>query len=192
MFSVSFDDGALVQYSTNNTQFEAGDSLTVTWTPITVYPLLEDYTVDVRLHCFDETLGEPTQSAQLASNIANSGSAQLTIPVLPIPSACVFSILVTTSSLAQICQNLTVPCLSSIWTPPGYYLVSAALSDACDMWSGSQLVGISATLLDSVPPCPPTTMEAISDVGFQLENTLISGTFHPGTSSCYRQIFEPG
>ena len=180
-----------MQYSTTDTRFEAGDSFTVTWPPLTVHPLLVNYTVDVRLHCFDETLGEPIQSAQLASNIANTGSAELIIPVLPVPNACVFSIQVVVSSITQICQDLTVPCLSGIWSPIGYFLISVALRAACEIWCQSQPVGIGATLLGSVLPCPPIAMQANADERFRRENALISGTFHPGTSSCYRQIVEP-
>ena len=187
---MSDDTGALVEYSTTNTQFEAGDSLTVTWSPISVFPL-QNITVDVILYCFNAATGERAQSAILFANIANTGSAQLTIPNIPgVPNACLFYIQVAMSSSSQ---TFTVPLLAGIWTPPGYFLlsISAVLRFSCTTWCSFQPAGIGATLLRSVLPCPPTAAQANRDPRFQRENALISGTFHPGSSSCYRQIVRP-
>ena len=190
---VSFDDSPGVVYDTPTIRFAAGDAVVLTWLPNDVFPLEdpESYTVDITLFCFN-VASPPTSKVlpmMLASNISNSGSAELIMPNIDIVfDVGVVSFQVTVSLNSQLCLNMPVACTAGIWAPFSYFIVSAILRAACEIWCASQPEGIGERLLGAVLPCPPTMMQAVADANFEMENPFIARFFHPGAASCFREV----
>ena len=201
-----FDVGFTVELGEPDLLFVPGSTFAITWSPNSIVPSVDpdSYTVDVGLYCFIEASDTFTEVAILARNIPNSGQAVVTMPSLisGFSDVCIFSIEVMIGGTNNaIGKRQTVPDLvsrlielaqlgsrSGIWSVVGYLTFSLFLRAACEAWCATQPPNIGQTLLDQVLACPPTLRQAMMDNRFEMENILISRTFHPGTDRCFRQI----
>ena len=198
---MAYDDGVRIDYNTDNVLFQPGDAIQLTWSPGAVVPALDSssYTVNIGLYCLNEATEEWDRVADLASDLPNSGSATVTMPnPTSIPLVCPISIQVTASQVGgppegrrQIPDSVLTSILglgASIWGPIGELARSVALRALCEFWSIQQPANIGVNLAAQVEPCPPSAAQARQDNRFEGENPLVSGTFHPGSSSCFRQV----
>ncbi len=199
---MAYDDGVRIEYDTDNVLFQPNNTVGLTWSPDAVVPVLEptSYTVNIGLYCFNESTNEWDFVVTLASDLSNTGSAMVTLPnPTSIPIVCSISIQITVAQAVgepvmrrQIDGNVLDSILElgaiAIWGPIGYLARSLAIRTLCEVWCTQQPVGIGTDLTAQVEPCPTTAAQARADRRFEMENQLISGTFHPGSSSCFRQV----
>ena len=141
----------------------------------------DSYSVDITLHCFDVDSESLIEAVRLATGIPNSGSAHVTLPKVSSTSndVGVFTIQVAlgTSSGSKMAELVGGV---GVWSPIGYS-ISTISRVTCELWAKSQPPGIGEKLLSLVLKCPPTAQ----DTRFEQED---GGFFHPGSSSCYRQL----
>ena len=201
-----FEVGSTVQLSESNLLFTPGATFSVTWSPDSIVPLVDpdSYTVDVGLYCFNEASDTFTAVAVLASDIENSGETVVTMPsqISGFSDVCIFSIEVmlagTNSALSRrqvdadlvnrLIELAQLGLRAGVWSIPGYLTFSLFLRGLCEAWCATQPTLIGQTLTNQVEPCPPTIQQAVMDNRFEMENMLVSRTFHPGTDKCFRQI----
>ena len=187
---VSFEDGAEVQLQMDDTFFQAGSSLVVTWVPDSVLPVEDpdSYTVEITLHCLDLSSGDQTEVATLATGIANSGSAQVTIPpVASVSDVSMCSVRVTAATVTSAASTTLLRRVVALWSPVRYLVVSLGLRVSCYAWYKAQPAGTGAKLLAAVMPCPNTVDQARADTRFSPDNPVTSRIFHRGSESCFRQ-----
>ena len=210
--TVSFDEGFRVQLNTSNLVLMPETVLRITWLPEAIVPAVDpdSYTVSIRLYCFNNESDTFEEVATIASNITNCGQADVILPALNISDVCPLSIQVSLSGGTAALTKRQISGsaierlieIGEIVIPAGARAVIAYLTGGlvnslilrglCEVWCLTQPAGIGATLLAAVLPCPPTIQLARCDPRFQVENVLISRTFHPGTDRCFREIIPPG
>ena len=201
-----FDVGFTVQLSESDLLFTPGATFTITWSPNSIVPSVDpdSFTVDVGLYCFNEASDTFTAVAILANDIENSGETVVTLPsqISGFSDVCIFSIEVmvggTTNALnrRQVDPDLVNRLIelaesgrrAGVWGIVGYLTFSLFLRGLCEAWCATQPANIGQTSINQVLPCPPTVQQAMVDNRFEMENMLISRTFHPGTDRCFRQI----
>ncbi len=200
LHAVSYDDGHRVEYVSTNAVFDSESSVTLSWSPTSVAPLLDpnSYTVDINLHCLDEDTGKWAMVSTLTANIPNTGHALVTLPdSAGDRKACSMAIQVVvndatstdTHSKRAISGLVKTALKFGLWTAVRHYVViKPALTALCVAWSSTQQRGLAKQLREAVEPCPPTMAQALADRRFDMENQLISNFFHPGTASCFRQV----
>ena len=208
---MSFDEGFRVQVNASNLVFMPETALSITWLPETIVPAVDpdSYTVAIKLYCFSNESETFEEVATIASNICNSGQADVILPALNISDVCPLSIQVSLSGETALLTKrqisgtavkrlieigeLVIPAgaRAVIAYLTGSFGVSLTLRGLCEVWCLTQR-GIGATLLAAVLPCPPTLPMALCDPRFEIENVLVSRTFHPGSDRCFRQIIPPG
>ena len=209
---MSFEEGFRVEINASNLVFMPETAVSITWLPETIVPAVDpdSYTVAIRLYCLSNESDTFEEVATIASNICNSGQADVILPVLNISDVRPLSIQVSLSGETALLTKrqisgtavdrlieigeLVIPAgaRAIIAYLTGSFGVSLILRGLCEVWCLIQPAGIGATLLAAVLPCPPTLPMAFCDPRFEVENVLVSRTFHPGTDRCFRQIIPPG
>lgn len=170
--------------------FTAGSTVTVTWSPESVYPLEEPdlYTVDITLYFFHLSMGTRTEAVQLAPEIPNSGSALITMP--NVSDIATFSIQVTAVTFVSRMEMNISSLLSrhvGVWSRYAYVVVSDMLQSKCYSWWNSQQEMVGDKLLAEVSLCPPTMRHASVDSNFIHNDFSISRILHPGSEECFRE-----
>ena len=156
-------------------------------------------------------------SLLLKRDVPNTGSCQLTIPVLNFtqPDDVVYVvgiqvILGRSRSVGGSGGNTLMPAdqiqireeleeilvnrvrgLVRRWTTTLYYSFSDFLRARCQSWCASQPANIGQEILRNVLPCPPTVNRARFDNAFREDTgvrAFLNGFFHPGTATCFRQV----
>ncbi len=126
--TVAYDDGDRIGYNTDNVLFQPGDTVDLTWSPKSVVPALDPsfFLVNIGLCCFNDDTGEWDLVAGLATELPNSGSAQVTIPNPSLAHVvCPISVQITAVEPVARCQNADSVLSSilrlrpSIWGPIG-------------------------------------------------------------------------
>ena len=210
--STAVEEGFTVMTDPLIRLIRTGDSFTVVWSNQTVIPGVDPalYTVNITLFCLNDPEREiRTETATLASNVSNTGQAQVTVPNLSIPGmdVCAASVqvgfggpvsqqtagdeLVRTRRQVTLSQALArlgrIGRRAGIWSIVVYVAVSPALRFLCDQWFDREPPGIGEELNRQVQPCPPTRDQALRDNRFTMENPILSQIFHPNTGGCFRQ-----
>ena len=176
----------------------------ITWDTESLLPqsLVEQFNATATVHIQLFELDAETDSTQfltnLASNIPNTGQHIVIIPsMFSEVSATVFQ--VTVAEVVSLAESIPervelifdeVREQVSQWSRAVYVSGSDFLRDKCDEWCENEPEDIGEKILERLPPCPPTASRARVDSVFEEEDLgdTFRKTFHPNTSSCFRQV----
>lgn len=191
----------------SNILLTPGATFNISWSPESILPMVDPdrFYVDISVTRLISLTGVE-DSLLLKSDVPNSGSCQVTIPVLnfaqPDDVVYLVGIQVTLGrsrsidgsggeeELEEILVN-QVHGLVRRWTTTLYYSFSDFLRGRCQSWCASQPVNIGEEILRNVLPCPPTANRAQFDNAFREDTGIrafLNGFFHPGTATCFRQV----
>ena len=179
------------------------DKAVINWSPDSIVPLYfedtfavsTDYNVDIYLYRLDLMSENYTKIERIASNIPNTGMYEITLPLVNLQDSFAAS-LIGISLSKQFASRSTRNALSntvlSLLTRAskfGLIYVGGSLASRalCAAWLLTEPDDIGEMILDRLPPCPPVQNAALNDPVFTEENFLLS-FFHPGASSCFRQV----
>ena len=201
---MAIDEGKMI--NTNNEVdllYMSNDVVEITWDRESLLPqsLVEQFnataTVHIQLFELDAETGSTQFLTNLASDIPNTGQHIVIIPsMFSEVSATVFQVTVAeVVSLAESPEHVElifdeVREQVSQWSDAVYVSGSDFLRDLCDEWWENEPEDIGEKILERLPPCPPTASRARADNVFEEEDfgNTFRETFHPNTSSCFRQV----
>ena len=205
------EDDNHVNIRSHELPIHVGDNITLTWSTVSLTKPLQDVItssdllVDIKLHIFQisNDLHTLEQVATLDSNVANTGSATVTVPIIPHSSnhsvyVAVISIEVKGSdplnpTLFDKAKRRITQWTDIIWIVSTNKQSSGTkLWSACKAWSTSEPSSIGQQLLDKVRsnfPCPPTIGQARTVNSGLIEDkyTRLIGFFHPKAFKCFYQ-----
>ena len=182
-----------------------GNQTVIRWSPDSIVPphlkkaygLTDNFTVDISLYQLNIESENYKFTMKLASDIPNTGIYEITIPSIDQSENFVAGIIGVSlseqftprSSRSVINTVYNLLKISPIFgvTYVGISLYARAM---CSDWCSSEPNDIGETLLENLPPCPPTRDAADNDPIFNESNFLLF-FYHPGASSCYRQVVFP-
>ena len=197
--------------SSNELLIHIEDNISLAWSTLSLTKPLQDVIapsdllVDIKLHFFQISNEVPTieQVTTLDSNVANTGSANVTVPIISHSSnqsvyAAIISIEANGSdplnpTLFDKVEGTVTQWTDIIWIVSTNKQSSGTkLWSACKAWSTSEPSSIGQQLLDkvrSVFPCPPTIAQARTVNSGLIENrdTELIAFFHPKATKCFRQ-----
>ena len=198
---VSVEDSNAVESA--KTLLLPNDKAVIRWSPDSIVPphfedtfaVATDYNVDIYLYRLDLMSENYTRIEKLASDIPNTGMYEITLPLVNLPNP-IAAGLIGVSLSEQFTSRSTRNALSN--TVLGllrrasnfgliYVGVSLASRAICAVWLLTEPDDIGEMILDRLPPCPPVRNAALNDPDFTEENFLLS-FYHPGASSCFRQV----
>ena len=205
------EDDVHVFISSNELLIHIEDNITLTWSTASLTKPLQDVIapsnllVDIKLHIFHISNDVPTleQVTTLDSDVANSGSATVTIPIIShFSNQSVYGAIISIEAKGSDPQNHTLfdkaEGTVTQWTDI-IWIVSTnkqsndtKLWSACKAWSISEPSSIGQLLLDKVRsafPCPPTIGQARTVNSGLIEDgdTKLIEFFHPKASKCFYQ-----
>ena len=146
----------------------------------------------------DAETGSTQFLTNLASDIPNMGQHSVTIPsMFSKVSTTIFQ--VTVAEVVSLADSIPehvelifdeVGGQVSQWSDAVYVSGSDFLRDLCDEWCENEPEDIGEKIMERLPPCPPTASRARADNVFEEEDFggTFRETFHPNTSSCFRQV----
>ena len=201
------EDDAKVEVTSLNEFLTAGDTINVTWSPLTLLQgavIMVDpnsFTVNIQMYEVQMTSnGNYAQHeiAVLASSIPNNGKATVTIPTElfhnttePVHSV---NILVNLNNQLLIRKRFIGASLQiGLWSVSVIAIASQSLLyDACKAWALLEPAGIGPELLDRVTqtaPCPPNVgqAETVNSGLVEDEHNFLISIFHPDADKCFRQ-----
>ena len=202
---VAIDEGNMI--NTNNEVdlfYMSNDVVEITWDTESLLPqsLVEQFnvtaTVHIQLFELDAETGSTQFLTNLASDIPNMGQHSVTIPsMFSEVSTTIFQ--VTVAEVVSLAESIPervelifdeVRGQVSQWSDAVYVSGSDFLRDLCDEWCENEPENIGEKILERLPPCPPTASRARVDNVFEEEDfgDKFRETFHPNTSSCFRQV----
>ena len=202
---MEIDEGSII--NTNNEVdlfYMSNDVIEITWDTESLLPqsLVEQInataTVHIQLFELDFETGSTQFLTNLASDIPNVGQHSVTIPsMFSEVSATVFQ--VTVAEVVSLAESIPehvelifdeIRGQVSQWSDAVYVSGSEFLRDKCDEWCENEPEDIGKKILERLPPCPPTASRARVDNVFEEEDfgDKFRKTFHPNTSSCFRQV----
>ena len=173
--------------------FESGARITVFWSPLSIFPLVDEdsYTVDITVRVLDIGTGEWKTLATLASDLPNNGEAGVTIPDIPELEAFENSlnpvvIEVGVSATSMVADTRKRGLLSDVLQKIGRLglriikqmpmriiqktIRQAAQRLACEAWAEFvEDENIGQEINNRLPPCPCTADRAALDRGFREE-----------------------
>ena len=202
---VAIDEGNMINTNNEVDLFHiSNDVVEITWDTESLLPqsLVEQFnltvTVDIQLFELDTETGSAQLLTNLATNISNIGQYSVTIPsMFSDVSSTVFQVTVAEiQSLAESLSGYVEAIIDDIrgqvsqWSNEVYVSGSDYLRDKCDEWCENEPEDIGEKILERLPPCPPTASRARADNDFEEEDLgdKFRDTFHPNTSSCFRQV----
>ena len=202
---MAIDEGNMI--NTNNEVdlfYMSNDVVEITWDTESLLPrsLVEQFnltlTVDIQLFELDAETGSTQLLTNLATSISNIGQHSVTIPSMfselstTVFRVTVAEVLSLTESLPGHVEAITDEIRGQIsqWSDTVYVSESNFLRDLCDVWCENEPEDIGEKILERLPPCPPTASRARVDNVFEEEDhgDTFRETFHPGASSCFRQV----
>ena len=186
---------------TNDVLLHPGDRTFVRWSSNSIVPsyiqenflLTTNYRVDISLYELKFDSGSYTLISKLATNIRNTGVYQITVPSFTLLERSVGTGIIGVSVSGQVESQspITNSLLGLLKSAPvfgmTYVTTSLAFRSICSAWYSSESKNIGETIANRLPPCPPVRDAALNDPDFVEENFLLS-FFHPGASSCFRQV----
>ena len=208
---VEHDSHTRVRINSDEPLIHVGDKIPLAWLPVSLTKPLQDVIapldllVDIKLHIFHISNDVPTleQVTTLDSDVTNTGSATVTVPIISHSSnQSVYSAVISIEAKGSDPQNSTLfdkaEGTVTQWTDI-IWIVSTnkqssgtKLWSACKAWSISEPTSIGQQLLDNVRsdfPCPPTIGQARTINSGLIEDTNIKllGFFHPKAFKCFYQ-----
>ena len=205
------EDDNHVDISSHELPIHVGDNITLTWSTVSLTKPLQDIIapsdllVDIKLHIFQISNDVPTleQVTTLDSNVANTGSATVTVPTISHSSnQSVYAAIILIEAKGSDPLNPTLfdkaegrvtQWTDIIWIVSTNKQSSGTkLWSACKAWSTSEPSSIGQQLLDKVRsdfPCPPTIGQArtVNSGLIEDRDTRLIGFFHPKAFKCFHQ-----
>ena len=204
-FTVYFENTFDVQHNLEDLFVHPQTSLTLTWSPESIVPMMDPdtYVVDILLAQFDPSEGQWRDVQMLAEGVENTGRRQVDIPlVFTAEDGLLIDIrpisfqvrLGQAHPLTNSRRKRIIETLRGVvrqWSTDIYYGISDILRTQCEQWCATQPEDIGELILDELPPCPPELGQASlpnsglvedSGVGRSLSNRF----FHRGTDTCFR------
>ena len=182
-----------------------GDRTTIHWSPDSIiepnlqeaFAVTMDYSVDISLYQLDFASENYVLIEKIATNIPNTGTYEITIPSIDPSQSENFTVGVIGISISEQFNSwpnnnvTTNNVLSLLKRAPKFGLTYVATSlvarSICSEWHSSEPDNIGETILNRLPPCPPVRDAALNDPNYSEEDLFLS-FFHPGASSCFRQV----
>ncbi|XP_065911625.1 protein mesh-like isoform X3 [Dysidea avara] len=201
-YSLAIDDADMVSTATDTDQFYvSGDTVSLVWDRYVILPrsLVQDAVVSVNIDLveLDNETGDTNVIARLANGLPNTANFDVTIPQYDGVSLAVIQISVvdlvplhtTISNHQQQAYNRLVGEVK-LWSEVLYISGSNSLLKYCANWYRDQPDEIGQEIVQRLPSCPLSIEQAKVDNKFEEEDlsASFSNTFHPGVSSCFRQI----
>ena len=178
-----------------------GNKTNIHWSPDSIVPLhlqgtfavTFDYNVDIYLYLLNFDLREYVFIEKLASDVPNTGTYEITVPLINLSEGFTTGVIGISLSEQYPSQSTNSEiALHLLQGAAKFGLVyignslNSTLRTLCSSWHSSEAEDIGKTLLNRLPPCPPTRACAESDLDFKEDKFLLS-FFHPDASSCFRQ-----
>ena len=216
--TVPFERARAVDIQSESLFVEAHESFRVSWPQQLLLPTTDSINpgsllVDVKLYeVISSTKAESTRElATLASNLPNTGEANITIPDLSSmvnATICPVGIQVeakyTPTTIGKKRAVLPIRIVRwAVWAGKRYLRLQIKNRELCEKWSAKQPIGVGDDILERISreyPCPPTLNRVrVENSGFeedfkpsQLVPTKFFDNawkefFHPGSIACYRQ-----
>ena len=207
---MGIDEASMVNSNNENSNdeddifFVSNDMVEISWDKDSLLPpsIAEEFgvtvTLDIQLFELDAESGNTQFVMTLASNISNTGQYSVMIPSMYDGSTAVFQVTVAevlSTSLETIPEYVgmifnQIKGQIAQWSHAVYVHGSNYLRDICDEWCENEPEGIGEEILERLPPCAPTVAQARADSVFEEEDfgDTFRETFHPNTSSCFRQV----
>ena len=209
--TVSFTTAHEVEIVSDSLLLETGANVNIRWTPESILPMFapDDYTVDITLHTVDPVTEIWRKVDTLVRDISNDGDADITIPDIrdtivngntdntrPADPACPIAVQVSVSAstigrgtIANLLRFIRSPIAK--WSFVAYLVFELAGNAYCAWWNSQQPEGIGQAIVDRVSPCPCTEDAAgRQNSGFKRDNPITQRIFHPGSSSCFREVVQ--
>ena len=206
MYIVSVEDHIGVSADYDSPLLLPDTPLTLRWSPEELVRFGDPSatTVNIILYLFDFESGTWSELRRLATGVENDGIEDVILPFIssntPGQPDEVFPVAFQVSvgeirelSRRQVDERPPMMNLlrrAAVWGPIVYYSISENLRGLCSEWCDEQPENIGETLLDRLPPCPPTVSRARQDARYS-EDTgvrrLLNGIFHSGADACFRQ-----
>ena len=180
----------------------SGNKTVIRWSPDSIIEphlqeafALTNYSVDISLYQLDLALESYTLIDKLASDVPNTGIYEITIPSVDLSesfTAGVIGISLSEQFALRSTRNVFVDvAFGLLKRAPKFGLVyigaSLVARALCSAWLSSEPKDIGETIANRLPPCPPVIDAAINDPDFTESNFLLF-FYHPGASSCFRQV----
>ena len=187
---------------TDDVLFLPGNQTVIRWSPDSIIPpylqetygLTDNFTVDISLYQLNIESESYTFTMKLASDIPNTGIYEITIPSIDQSEnfiAGVIGVSLSEQYTSRSSRSVTNIVFNLLKRAPNFGLAYVATSLAaraiCSAWCSSEPNDIGEMLLERLPPCPPVRNAALNDPDFSDESFGL-GFFHPGASSCFRQV----
>jgi len=208
---VPIEEANMINSNSKDLLYVSNDMVEITWNKDSLLPrsITELYnvtiTVNIQLNELNAETGAIQSIRNLASNVSNTGQYEVKIPSMyNSMSMAVFQI-----TIAEVLSNsldLIAPIPEHIgmiynhikgaifqWSNIIYVSGSNYLRNQCDEWCDNEPEGIGERISERLPPCPPTVSRAEADSTFKEDDPVLVGDilreiFHPGASSCFRQV----
>lgn len=205
LYLVAIDDASFIGFNNEvGLLYTPNETLEISWDKGSLLPQSltkrQDVTVtvDIQLAEVNAEMGSIRTIAKLASNITNTGRYRVIIPsdyegisaaVVQLTIASVQS----SNPLQSLLSNLDktynkIKGQFAVWSREIYVSGSNVFQEQCEEWYKSEPDGIGDTLLQRLPPCPPTENRMTNVFVKEDYGNAFREFFHPSTSSCYRQV----
>lgn len=194
--AVSYMRSYAVYLENDDLVFSEGTTIKVRWSPVSVFPmeLPDAYNVDIELMEMNMISGTWSKVISLASDIPNSGIADVVMPsveereaIEESVSPVVIRVSIGNNTINQASRKRSVSSLLSklgqfslvpkVISPLRYLRhlsvavvsIQAAQHFGCQRWHAQQPQNIGQTVLDRLPPCPRRTRDIVRNSGFAEE-----------------------
>ena len=180
-----------------------GNKTIIRWLPDSIVPphlqetfaVTNDYNVDISLYRLDLASESYILIIEIANDIPNTGIYEITIPAIDLPdnfAAGVIGISLSEQFATRSTRNALTSSAVGLLSRAAkfglvYFGASLVARGICSVWHSLEPDDIGETILNRLPPCPPSIDAALIDENFTESNFLLS-FYHPGASSCFRQV----
>ena len=198
---VSFEDSSVVE--SDDLLLLPGNKTVIRWSPDSIiephlqeaFGLTNNYSVDISLYQLDLLSKNYVFIGKLASNIPNTGIYNITIPSFNLSESFTTGVIgislseqFASRSTRNVFANIALGLLKRAPQLALVYIAGSLYARVkCSEWLSSEPKNIGETIANRLPPCPPVREKAINDPDFTESNFLLF-FFHPGASSCFREV----
>ena len=182
---MSFLNAHQVNFESESLLFAPGSALTLTWDPEAIHPpeFLGTNTLEIQIYTLKESFVW-NKLANLASNISNSGTAVVIIPV-DLSSEDLGIFIPVTFEVSSNVESQA----HGIWSSVAYIEISPVTRDQCEVWFNNTAEReVERNVINSLPPCPCTEQQARAPNSGVCEQNLANPTqffFNSGASTCF-------
>ena len=196
------NDASLIDLNDDDLLYMSNDRMEITWDQDSLLPQsLTDkqdvrVIVDIQLAEVDVKTGNTRTIASLASDVANSGRYQATVPsdyegISPAVVQITIANIQSKDSLRPHLENAYNQIKEQLahWSKEIYVSSgSNILQEKCVEWYSAEPDSIGDDIVGRLPSCPPTESRMTHTFVKEDCGDAFREFYHPGTSSCYRQI----